>query len=69
MSFINELKKYHNVGIKFTYLIAYLVKYDKVKNYKKYYGKLAKDNSIYSGSKLTQSDITRTHKLFGKERV
>ena len=53
---------------KFTFLIAYLIKYDDVKNYKKYYEKLKKDENIYKGTKLAQSDITWTHKLFGKDR-
>ena len=54
---------------RFTYLIAFLIRYDDVKHYKKYYSILAKDDSIYSGNKLTQSDITRTFKLFGWKGV
>jgi hypothetical protein len=50
------------------YLLAYLIKFGGMKDFKKDYEKLSKDETIYAGNTLTPSDITRTHKLFGKEK-
>ncbi len=50
------------------YLLAYLIKFGKLRDFKKDYDKLSKDETIYAGNTLTPSDITRTHKLFGKDK-
>lgn len=50
------------------YLLAYLIKFGELKDFKEDYTKLSEDNTIYAGSSLTQSDITRTHKLLGKDK-
>lgn len=52
---------------KFIYAFVYVNKYGSLDELLKDYKKIAKDESIYSGPSLTSADITRTHKLLGKE--
>lgn len=54
----------------FTYMIVYETRYGDPKDIKALYDDLSAveaDGSIYKGPALTTADITRTHKLLGKE--
>ena len=52
---------------KITYMVCYEDKFGDIKNIKKDLAKVEKDSSIYSLTNLTKADVTRTHKLLGKE--
>ena len=50
-----------------TYMVCYEDKYGNIKDLKKDLDKVIKDGQIYQLSNLTKADVTRTHKLLGKE--
>ena len=50
-----------------TYMVCYEGKYGSIKNIKKDLEKVRKASNIYAMSTLTKADVTRTHKLLGKE--
>lgn len=50
-----------------TYMVCYEGKFGSIKNLKKDMDKVIKDGNIYLSPSLTKADVTRTHKLLGKE--
>ena len=50
-----------------TYMVCYEDKFGNIKNLKKDLAKVRSDSNIYQNTNLTKADVTRTHKLLGKE--
>ena len=52
---------------KFIFIMVFELKYGDIKNTERDYKKIENEKSIYAASILTQSDVTRTKKILGKE--